>query len=173
MSMFSYIWNNPLIKINKKEECFDPIELGTPAMGGSDNLESCFTAYDNALLSGSRYTGDTLMSQEKELLNKFKHEYQSHTHTSHCDAEDDKAGEVCEGDNCEYICGCCEFEENWFAKDKNGDVIDRFHCVHFHENEKERFRHLKKAKKIIENWKSWKTIVRQVKKIKKLKNLIS
>lgn len=113
------------------------------------------------------------MSKEKELLDKFKSEYKDHHHSHQCDTSEEGDEEQCGGDNCEYICGCCEFDEDYIARDKNGDVIDRYHCVHAHKNDKERFRHLKKAKKIIENCKSWKTIVKQLKKIKKLKNLIA
>lgn len=174
MSMFSYFWNNPLIKVNKKEETLDPIELGDNIMGTGNSMDSWFTAYDNALLSGSTYAGDSLMSQEKELLNQFKHEYESeHQPSTAWDSDEEKEDDVWPGDKCEYICGCCEFDEDYVAKDKNGDVIDSFHCVHFHENEKERFKHLKKAKRLIKNSKSWKTIVRQLKKIKKLKSLLA
>lgn len=57
-------------------------------------MDSCFTTYDNALLSGSTYTGDALMSQEKKLLNRFKDEYQSHNHSTQCEPEDDKMDEA-------------------------------------------------------------------------------
>ena len=170
--MFTYFWENPLISVNQKTEKFDPISLGDNALSSSDTCDSCVGVYDNALLSGSKFTGDTLMSQEKELLAKFKLEYQSHDHTHNCETEEVKEEDEWSGEACEYICGCCEFDEDTVAKDKNGDVIDRFHCVHFHKNEQERFRHLKKAKNIIKNCKSWRTIVRQLKKVKKLRNLL-
>lgn len=173
MSMFNYFWKTPLIKISNKEEMLDPLELGDSALASKDEWERGFSLYDNALLSGSKMTGDSLMSKEKELLDKYKDEFASHDHSHHWCTEEEAPEEVWTGDNWEYIWGCWEFEEDWVAWDINGDVIDRYHCVHFHKNKQGRFKHFKKAKKVIKNWKSYKAIVRQLKKIKKLKNLLS
>lgn len=156
--------------MKQHEENLDPINLGDSALATSD--DHWFGAYDNVILSGSKYTGDSLLNKEKELLAKFKHQYQSHDHSHNCTIDDEMQGDEWRGVNCEYICGCYEFEEDWNNVDKNGDVIDQFHWVHFHKKEQEHFRHLKKAKRIIQNCKSWKTIVSQLKKIKKLKNLL-
>lgn len=172
--MISYLWKHPLIKISQKEETFDPIELGDSALSASkDDWDSWLSIYDNALLSGSKLTGDSLMSQETELLDKFKDAYASHDHSHQCDTDEESPKEEWAGENWEYIWGCCEFDDDWIARNNNGDVIDRFHWVHYHDSEKEWFKHLKKAKKKIQNWKSFKAIVRQLKKIKKLKNLLS
>lgn len=173
VSVLNYLWKNPLIKISQKEETLDPMDLGDSALSAKDDWDSCMSTYDNVLLSGSKLTQDSLMTQETELLNKFKNDYKGQTHAHTCDSDSDNPEEEeWQGENCEYICGCCEFEEG-VARDNNGDVIDRFHWVHYHKNEQERFRHLKRVKKMITDWKSYKNIVRQLKKIKKLKNLLS
>lgn len=125
--MLNYLWKNPLIKISQKEETLDPIELGDSALSTSDDCENCMSTYDNVLLSGSKLTQDSLMSKEKELLDKFKSDYAGHDHSHQCDSDTEGAEEECVGENCEYICGCCEFDEDCVARDNNGDVIDRFH----------------------------------------------
>lgn len=172
MSVFSYFWENPLIKVNKKEENFDPIQLGDSVFDTNNDCEDGFSTYDNVLLSGSEFTSNNLMSKEKKLLDQFKTNYQNHDHSQNCKLSDDEEEDICGEENCDYIWGCLEFNEDGVALDKNGDVIDRYHCVHFHKNEMERFKHLRRAKKIIQDCKSWKSIVKQLKKLKKLKKLI-
>lgn len=171
--LFSTILNKTMIKVEKHDDFWSDEAMALFAPDDFDAIDlgpSWTDDYDKMLFSGSTYTGDKLMSMETETLDKFKWNFQEHDHDDHWET-DQKTSDVnvCLGDACQHIWGCCEFEDNAVARDKNGDVIDRFHWIHFHKNEKERFRHLKKAKKYVENWKSYKAIVGQLQKIKALK----
>lgn len=171
--MISNIWKTPLIKIDKDDQFANPEneELPLPEyefeqvnMGDSWN-----DGYDNMLFSGSHFTGDKLINKENEVLDKYKWEFKSHDHNDEWQTEHKKTDvSVCGGDAWEHIWGCCEFETDAIVRDKKGDVIDRFHCIHFHQKEKDKFRHFIKARKLIEECSSYQVVVKQLKKIQEL-----
>ena len=170
--MFSRIWNKPIIKVDKQGEiCPENFEEPLPEDFESFQLGDTPTEdYDQMLFSGSCFTGNKLINKENEVLDKYKCDYQTHNHDDLCETHDKPINDdKWAGDYCEEIWGCWEFEDNAVVRDKNGDVIDRFHCIHFHKNQKERFGHLKKAKKMIESCSSYQTVVKQLKKIKNLR----
>jgi hypothetical protein len=172
MSMLSDFWKNPIIKINKKNESCPQVKLGESTLKWSSDEDTWFSTYENVLLSGSAYTGDKLMSQEKMILDKIKKNFKSHEHTHMCETDEEKEDKACDGDKWEQVWGCTELEDS-LVTEKVDDVIDRLHWIHIHKMENERFRHFKKAKELIQNCRSWKAILRQLKKIKKLKNLLA
>lgn len=73
-------------------EDFDPIKLEASIMEGKEGNDDMFSTYDNMLFSGSHYTGDKLLSKEKDILDKYKNEFESHAHTNQChhDEEEDE-----------------------------------------------------------------------------------
>ena len=89
-SMFSRIWNKPIIKVDKQGEiCPENFEEPLPEDFESFQLGDTPTEdYDQMLFSGSCFTGNKLINKENEVLDKYKCDYQTHNHDDLCETHD-------------------------------------------------------------------------------------